>query len=584
MAKKKPDPLESAEATLADPVLGRLAKHTVDYATDHRFNDLDRKEAHYRGTMYDRRPYDWYGRLTPVNTSPIEVGAHAAVYFDKEKPPVSMRRPNSKYAVGRIVPNRFASMLFGKRVFPYVHVDRSKETELYLNGLIKQAQMKLKMLYAAQLGGAMGSVLVTFGVVNSKFKIDVLNSKWVTPLWSDFSEGELRAYSVCQPVLRQIYDEEHKVWRTKPFLYRRLVTQDMDIEFNLQAAKVSVHGSGISVKPEDPDAQLQVNLENTFYHGLGFVPAQFLQHLPRFDQVDGDAACETAYDLIDRINENLAGIHHAMQGNLDPTLVLKITPEDYKKLLAMGGIVQTGADGEGLVVGDKGDAKFIEITCQGIITALDIVDKLIGFALELSDCVIPDSERITGVAQSASALHLLFSKMIDKTDTLRTQYGDNGLKRLLVKMLKAYHILTDTVETDEGTERGVLAPIRVKDAKTGEMVTVTPDADITEEDLELVWGQYFSPTSADVFQLTEAAVMATGGKAVTTVEVAARSIAPYFGDVAVEQTIADLEQQEKEAQAREAELAKPVVAPPDAKPNRQGNKSNNRTPTPERKA
>lgn len=584
MPRKAVDPIKRAQETLADPQLGLLARQTIDHATDSRFNDLDRKEAHYRGTMYERRPYDWQGRPVPLNQS-LHVGEQAALAYSGDRPPVSMRQPNSRYAVGRIVPNRFASMLFGNRVFPYVQVDKSKTTEQYLNGIIKQAQLKLRMLYAAQLGGAMGSVVPMFKVVDGKFKLEILNAKWIIPLWKDFDENEMRAFSICYPVMRQVYDKDAEVWRTKPFLFRRLVTEDMDIEFELQDAKIAIQGSGISVKPADPKAPLKINKERTYHHGLGFVPAQYIQHVPRFDQIDGDAACETAYDIIDRINENLAAIHHAMQGNLDPTLVLKITPEDYKKLLAMGGMVRTGADGEGIIVGDKGDAKFIEITCQGIITALDIVDKLIGFALEISDCVIPDPYKVSGAAQSAAAIQLLFSKMIDKADTLRTQYGENGLKKILAKMIRAYHLLSSPVEKDGEVERGTFKAVKVKDPKTGALIEVAPEEDIDYDDLDLIWGQFFAPTSADIFQLTEAAVMASGGKAVTTVPVAARAVAPYFQDLAVEQTIVDLERQEKEALAREEAANKAqnaTVSTP--KPKREGNKSDNRTPTPDRKA
>jgi hypothetical protein len=565
MPKKKKtsrqDLLARARAALSDATLKELANYTVDYATDPRFNELDRRDAYFRGTVYDGRPFDWDGLPRQQNAKPLIVGASAQQVYrnyngDDEKAPVKMRRPNTQYALGRIVPNRFAAMLFGNRVFPHIQVPKSKDTEHYLNGLVKKAQLKLHMYNAALLGGSMGSVVTMFKVVNGRFRIENFNAKWVTPLWDDFGENEMSAFSICFPIAKLEFNKDKNIWEHKPYLYRRIVTEQFDVEFQLQPGKVVFHGDGVSVKPKD-DSPLVINEDRVYEHGYGFVPAQFIQHLFRPDQIDGDPACEGAYDLIDRINEGLAAVHGAVQANLDPTLVLKLSADDYAKLMSMGGVVRTGTDGTGVVVGEKGDAKYIEITCEGIKAAMEIIGELRTYMLEVVDCVIADPHKLTGAAQSAAAIQLLYSPMLAKTDVLRVQYGEQAFRKLLGKMLNAYFMLTEAREDEETGD--ILNPklkmIEVQDPETNKMRQVEPDPSVEYDDIELLWGDYFPPTTADMFQATEAAVMATGGRAVMTVARASRALASYYGDSTNDQTVADLKKQEEEDEQHEMTMA-----------------------------
>lgn len=557
MARKKAPktPYERALALMAedDDVLS-LAHYSIDHINDHRFNDLHDKEAYYRGTAYDKRPFDWNSNYAHGNNIPLGAKAMATMRHDAQQP-VALRQPNAKLPLARTIVHRFASLLFGESRFPHVQVKKSLNTQRYINEIIEQAQMKLHMLYAATLGGAVGSVITMFKVVDGRFRLESFNTKWVIPLWEDFHEGEMSAFCVTYPFTKYVFDKAKKQWVLKPFIYRRVVTKHLDIEFVPQEAVTVASANGMRVKPKDEKETPKPNPERTFAHDLGFVPAQFIQHTPRFDQTDGDAACETAYSMIDRINENLSAIHHAMQGNLDPTLVLRLTPEDYRKLQTMGGVVQTGADGDALVVGKDGDAKFIEITCEGIKVALEIVQKQIEFVLLLCDCVVADPHKITGAAQSAAAIQLLYAPMLSKTDILRTQYGENGLKRLIGKMLRAYHAITEVVEGAEQMEKATLEAVHYMDPETEKMVEVRPDEDVIDKDVKLVWGQYFESTVSDVFQAAEAMVMATGNRPVTTPEVAATFMARFVGDLNIENTVAKLKQYEAEQQAQEEKMA-----------------------------
>lgn len=557
--------VDLARQELANPELANLARYTVNFASDPRFNDLDRKEGYFRGTAYDTRPFDWLGRpiLRSAYTN-LVVGSNAQPFFGSNngRIPVSQRKPNAQYALGRIINNRFAAMLFGNRVFPHVQVPQSKSTEQWFNGIIKKSQLRLQMYYAALIGGSTGSVITTFKIIDGRFRIENLNTKWTTIIWSDFTDNEMEAFSICYPFSKAVYDAEAQQWRAKIFLYRRLVTANADIEFEPQEGVVTIQGAGVNVRPKDATEKLVINPERTSYHGLGFLPAQFIQNLPRPDQVDGDCSYEAALDMIDRINELLSAAHQAMQGNLDPTLVVKIAAEDYNKLMAMGGIINTGAQGEGVVVGEKGDAKFIEITCEGIKAAMDVAQQFRTYVLEMADCVVADPHKLTGAAQSAAAIMLLYAPMLDKTDVLRVQYGEQAFRKLLVKIAKAFHAVSKTsVDTDNGrVMRTVVAPIMAAHPVTGAFRKITPDPTIDYDDIDLMWGAYFPPTTADMFQAAEAAIMATGGKPVVTQAVAVRALATMFGDHNVDQSIAQLAKEQDDEQQQEMGMAKLGVA------------------------
>lgn len=542
--------IEKAKAALKNKKISNLARRQIDYARDPRFTCLNDKEAYFRGTIYDKRPYNWYGELLATNKASFTMPL--AVNVTPDNVPISLRRPDTPYHLGRTIVNRFVSMLVGEHRFPFFQVPNDKSTEMYVNKLSRNIQLKAHFTEAATIGGAIGSTIVMFKVVDGQFRIETFNSKWCNVVWEDFQNADMEAFCVSYPYEDLDYDEEKGQWVTKTYLYRRLVTKEVDIHFHPQEAVVDMLTKRIY--PKDETALPSIDEDNTTEHGYTAMPAVFIQNMPRFDQADGDTSPEGAYELIDRINENLSAVNAALQGNLNPTLVLKMTPEDYKKLQTMGGFVQTGATGMGIVVGATGDAKFIEVTCENLKVAMEVIALLRTYALELSDCVIADPHRITGAAQSASAIDKLYGPMLSKVDLMRTQYGDRGLKKLIGKMLEAFHALSGVVKGENGPERRTFKPVKVLDPETKKMITVVPAKDITEDDIELLWGDYFLPAPADVLQATQAANIATGNKPIMTQADAARYVSPYLKMGSVDQTVADLEKEAAEARDHELKL------------------------------
>lgn len=526
----------------------------VPYEDDARFQELKRKEGYYRGTAYDSRPNTWAGGIiTPYG----EVkGLENSKFI-----PFNERKPSAAYHLGRPIVNRFVAMLVGERRFPRIRVPGDPTTEECIQLTTSNMQLKAHFTEAATIGGSEGSVCVVLKVVDGEFRLEVFDPKWITPVWDDFHAGKLDALRILYPYSTQVYDKDKKSYLTKWFVYRRIITKTHDVTFVPQELK---DADGLRLK--NPEETPTPDENKIFCHDFGFCPAVYIQNLPRYDQTDGDSTYEAAFDLIDRICEQLSAVDHALKGNLDPTLLLKITPEDWKKLESMGGVVQTGADGACLIVGDKGDGKYLELNGDGIRLAMDIIDKLKNYALETCDCVMADPERISGNAQSAAAIVKLYAHMLSKTDMLRTQYGERGIKPIVGMMLEIIRKKSKVSYRDEDGKivRGKFKLPKKIDPETGKKAELKPSPGVTVDDIYLQWGEYFEPTTDDVFKAVEAATMALGGSVpASTVEIIVKYLAPFLHDndpINTAKLVQALHDELKEMKEKEAEAKKGQIA------------------------
>lgn len=545
----------------------KLMTKYIDYGRDTRFDDLSQREAYYRGNQYQNRPYDWNGFLSTDLGGTLQMGSQ----LSGMGPPVSQRRPCAQYELGRIIINRFAALLCGANRFPSFRVPKDQGTEDFMNVLSEQIMLRPMFTQAATLGGSIGSVVVLFKVVDGEFQLECFNTKYVlVEDWADFHAGEMAAFAVTYPYKKQEWDEDKKLFVDKWYIYKRVITDTIDVTCKpIPATYMSDTGS---VRQTKEDYIPEIDETESWVHDFGFVPAQFIQNLPSYDTVDGDSTIQCVYNLLDMINEQLSAAHQALLGNLDPTLMISIDPNDYAKLQAAGGIVQKGSGGGNAVVtGEKGNAKYLEITGDGIKLSLELVEKLRQYALEVADCVIADPHRITGAAQSAAAIAKLYASMLAKCDVLRNQYGD-GIKRLMAKIVRVFTEKNNiTVIDDTGTKSQVrkvfIKPIDSVDPKTDKIVTLQPAKHISYKDVHLVWGDYFEATAADTFQAVEAAVMATGGQPVASVPGVIKYLAQFMGDPDPVRTVAEVEKLVAETRAHEMELAKAgATAKPKPKP------------------
>ena len=533
----------NSDATVRD-----LINNAPDFRDDRRYKLLDKREAYYRGTAYDDRPYEWDGtlrqghRLFPEQFFNIQIKPESM-------PSVTKRRPPVQYNMARAIIDRFVSLLFGEHRFPTVKVSIDTPSQEYFNKLLKNIKAKAAFMEAATLGGMSGSVIVMFKIINGRFQLESFNTKFATPLWADYHAGLMEAFRFAYPFQKDHLDKDTKKWKKGWFLYERVVTETQDIIFEPRQLKDDLSGLADSEKDKKPQVQ------EVYNHAFGFVPAVFIQNLPRYDQIDGDTDSEGAYDLIDRVNELLSSIVGGMHGNLDPTVVIAIAAEEARAAGMIGarGELKLGSQNNGIFVGKDGKASYMEYGGEAAKVAVDLAKVFRDYVLEVTECIIADPHRLSGNAQSAAAIEKLYSHMLAKCDKLRNQYGENGLKRLLILMLRAAEAVKNRGEK--------LWYPRSKDPKTEKVTELVPDFDLTEDDLELSWGRYFEPMMADTFQAVESANLASGGKAVARLDTLVHFLADYLGDDDPLRSVRELEQQQQEDLNNQLKLAKAGAKP-----------------------
>ncbi len=524
-----------------------LINDPPDFDSDARFTILDKYEAYFRNTIYNSRKFTWDGRPIAPGGENVGAGNPNANYYGTKipdisgSPRVSDRKPSVVYPMARMIVNRFVSLLFGEHRFPRFHWTTDPNTEEWFAEYLTEIYLKENIMEAATNGGAMGSSVLGFKILKDRIQVETFNSKWVTPIWEDFHAGIMEAFRFMYPYVQNVYNEEKEKFELKWFLYRRVITKMQDIVFEPQELIKTDNGEyKLKNKAEKPI----VDKKNSSTHNLGFVPAIFLQNIPRYDQIDGDPSPEGGYELFDSINEQLSAIQYALHGNLDPTLVIALDPEEAAKLgYKPGQDIQLGSRGKGLVVGANGSVKFLEMEGEALRIAIEFVEKLREKALEVCQCVIADPVRISGNAQSAAAIVKLFEYMLAKADILRCQYGERGMKPFIVMIARALEKYPKLV-----------TPLKHVD-ENGEVAEIKPNLGFSKKDLQVVWPDYFEPMMADIFQAAEAASMARAQKPVTTVERAVKFLAQFLKDPNPLQTIRELKQEEKETIAREEKNA-----------------------------
>jgi hypothetical protein len=148
--------------------------------------------------------------------------------------------------------------------------------------------------------------------------------------------------------------------------------------------------------------------------------------------------------------------------------------------------------------------------------------------------------------------------MLAVADVRREQYGEQGVKALLVGMLRAAKRLLGTAPTVVTSETGteVRVPVLALDPRIedGRPIPRTPG---DSEAVVLNWNPYFSPTWTDISTATQAALAANGGKQVISQRTAVQAIQSLWG---VEDVDAEMELIEEDADAAVKRMQESMAA------------------------
>ena len=474
--------------------------------------ELNHLYAIYRGQQYETCSSEWDGsqKISRIDREAINSGAYIppGFYDLGAMLPLRFRKPTAPYPLARVIVDRFTSLLFSEKRHPRVKIEDDDATDDYVQALVEASRFWPTWMQARGLGGAMGAVAVGFSILNGKPHLELFDPRWATPTFVSRTGNELKRLEVLYQYPREIYDGETGVWREVPYWYRRVIDAERDIVYR-----------SIPVTDEAP----VWSVENEVVHGLGEVPVVWVQNTPTQDDADGDSDFHGVLEMMHAIDQLLAQAQIGTIANADPTLVIS-TDAALPPDLAKGSRAP-------IQLPSSGKAQYLELQGIGAKAATELADLYRRRVLEACHCVLEDgaSDSSTKVRRTATEIERSYAAMIARTDVLREQWAETGIKPLLSKMLRAIrNVEQGRVGEDGRVVRGiVIVPPHIDRNAEGKIVGKRP-REIGEGDvIELVWPSYFEPTIDDGDVAVKTAAAALAGKLVDQ-EAAIAYVAPYF--------------------------------------------------------
>lgn len=368
------------------------------------------------------------------------------------------RRPSVLYHLCKIIVNESVGMLFGEGHFPQVKCNEAhSETEKFLTHINNVSKIRQTMLNAAYVG-SVGSVCVVIKVLNGKFYFDVLNTKHLTPIFDQFEPEKLiKLHDIKKSdgatLIAQGYEisEENK---NKLFYVEREWTLDREIYYKPYLCD----------KRDSIDKEEDSNRSSD--HNLGFVPAVWIQNLPKSHHIDGDCTFEAAIDISIEIDYHLSQIGRGLYYNSDPLLVIK----DPSTINGQQFIKNQNA----LQLDEKGEAYYVEINGNSVSAVLDYIKVLREYGLEAVRGNRSSPDKLHA-AQSGRALEMMNHPLITLVDEMRLTYGENGLLSIYRICLDIYH--SGEFEINDGG--------------------FSPESDTCGDHLSLFWQAWYPSTGRD---------------------------------------------------------------------------------------
>ncbi|MGJ7529844.1 hypothetical protein [Variovorax sp. GB1P17] len=447
------------------------------------------------GTFYDGMTYEFH---------------QEEIEGTGEYVPLRSRRPSVRYALCRTVVEDSVSLLFSEGHFPAIQTESEKTREALLD-IVKETMLNATMIDAATKG-SVGSVCLFLRVIRARVFITAEETQFLTPTWDPEAPDTLKKvterYKVKGHLLKDggyaVPDDKLEA----QFWFQRDWTDTQEVWYE-----------PVEAAPDAPPPT--IDSPRTVTHSLGFVPCVWVRNLPGGDRTDG--ACTFPVEAIDcqiEIDYQLSQAGRGLKYSSDPTLMLKepAAPNDSR--------IVKGA-GSALVVGEKGDAKLLEINGTAVAAVLDYVRGLRELALESAHGNRANADKLNA-AQSGRAMELMNQALIWLADKLRISYGEGALLDLLRMIVAASQKYP--LKLKDGTDIGTL------DMRAA---------------LSLRWPAWYAPTYAD--KLSQAETLSTARAAgVLSQETAVKAIATDY----------DIEDVAKEITAINADALPPSLQPP----------------------
>jgi hypothetical protein len=354
------------------------------------------------GTLYDNLPYQFHEERNGAG----------------EYVPLRLRRPSVRYGLCRVVVEDSVALLFSAGHFPALDA-ADQDLVRHLQDVVAESRLNEVMIDAA-IRGSVGSVAILFRVLRERIFFSVLESLYLTPVWSTEEPDTLaqvtEKYKVSGADLAaQGYDDTDA---GTVYWFQRVWDAQAETWYLPWAVNDPLGGP---VKDE----------LRSVAHGLGFVPVVWIRNLPGGEGVDGACTFRSAIDTNIEIDYQLSQAGRGLKYSSDPTLLIKEPATSDAEIVK-------GA-GNALVVSEKGDAKLLEIGGTACEAVISYVRTLREFALESVHGNRASADRLTA-AQSGRALELMNQGLIWLADNLRISYGDGGVLALMKMVVRASQV------------------------------------------------------------------------------------------------------------------------------------------------
>ena len=478
--------------------------------------------SRFRTLQYESRQVEWDGaeavsmvdRETMASASSIPPGFYASA----DSTPLRFRKPLAPYHLFRQIVERFSDLLFSEARHPRVTVPGDEAKEAFVQGVIDASRLWSVMAEARNYGGACGGVPIAFSFVDAKPVVEVLEPFYCFPEFKSRTTMELRRIEIRWMYSSEERNEKGK-WETVHFWYRRIIDQKTDTVWD--GVRIPKDKAG---DPQEPDWSAPQNEPNVSEHGFGFCPVRWIQNTKVQGEPEGEYDCTGSLEMIDRMDHLLAQGLQGVDMNVDPTLMLEGVEDSEIPALKKGSY--------NAIKLPKGSAKYLEIAGSGPKTAMEWVQQLRAWVLEMSHCVLEDTDG--AVQKTATEVVKRYASMHARAGKLREQYGQQGFLPLLEMIVKAARIKQAGRPAQPGEEGGIvrellqLPPIidKNEDGSTRLIQRALPEVESGCQ-LQAVWPAWFDPTPQDAQAATQAASGAMQGGLID-LDHAVEYVAPYY--------------------------------------------------------
>jgi hypothetical protein len=484
----------------------REIKGKIKYpkGTTERYKRLDAYDRLREGTLYDH-----------IRT-PFDCEEEGGQYIRMRE-----RRPSIIWQCPRLIVDQLSGLLWGDEQMPIVRTyygeeptDEDKAAEDGIQHLVEILNLDAVMDEITEKASS-GSAAVVLRAVegiegdgNDPY-IEIIPGKECKPTFDPKNPKKLvkieQLYPTTGQALRDIgYDKDviPDEELDKDFWFRLEIDDKEEIRyFPMRSDRYERLGQIEGGKK----IEWEIDKENSIAHEWPALPVIWVKG-PKGNRIDGDCLYGSIIDILVEIDYSLSQIGRGYRYTADPMLA-------YKRGELRQGVIpaafdnvedRTQRDENGQVIKSPnnvldiepgGDAKYLEISGDGLKSSGEFVKLLREWGLEICGGMKSDAETTSGV-QSGRALEILYQALILVIKRWRVAVG-NGAFLPLIRML-----LT-------GMEDGVITVNGVDslDPKTT---------------MRLVWPQWMTPSGSDLLASAQAWQSLAGGSATAPVPILPR--------------------------------------------------------------